>query len=330
MKAYLKVLLPIVLAISMVAIYTSPSVATEEGTILIDISHGSYHTSYEWFKGNWTAKGYTVEVNNGTFQLDEHIEALLLPGPEVAYNESEVQAILDWYSTGGKFIWIAGDSDYGGYFLSNDSVNPLLDALGANLRVARDAVDDTVSNDGASYRVIANQPGTDPVAKVLTNGVSKAVFHGPTSVLGWSDDGKVVDLRDSTIEGKNISVVMKSSKDATAIDQDISLDPVFDYYSVTAKDKTGSYPMLVAQFFDNNNMLVVSGESIFADYKNMYGLTTEHGGDHDGKTLVDNIITYAMALEEPSKEGGFLPGFTTYTALAGILATVAIYVRRRK
>ncbi len=337
MKA-LKVLIPTLLIVSLIAVSlnSAPTMAQEtKGIILIDISHGSYHTDYNWFVGNWTEKGFDVMVwsnPNVTLSslLNDSVKAVLLPGAKVPYSDADLSALKSWFEAGNKLLWVAGDSDYGGYFNASSSLNPVLEYLGANLRLSWDAVDDTQSNDGASYRVIANETGTDEVAKCLTRDVKRAVFHGPTSVLGWENNAPV-DLRNTTIDG--VSVVMKSSAAAKTIDQDVSLNPTYDYYTYTAKNITGNYPLLVVQFM-KNSMLVVSGEANFADYKNMYGLITEHGDEQQGKILVDNIMAYVLlnekcAVAENETGGGFLPGFTFYLIGFSFLLVATIIIKRR-
>ena len=344
MKA-LKVLLPALLIISLVAVSMSnvPVVQAQDNkpVILIDISHGSYHTEFTHFAGNWTEKGFNVTILSNpnvsiADMLNDNVKALLLPGNKVNYTATELAAIKSWFEQGHRLLWVAGDSDYGGHFNSNSALNPLLAYLGANLRLSTDAVDDTQSNDGASYRVIANETGTDPVAKLLTRNVTRAVFHGPTSVLGWNNGP--VDLRNTTINGANISVVMKSSAAAKAIDQDVSYNPTYDYYTYST-NITGYYPMLVVQFM-SNSMLVVSGEANFADYKNMYSTITEHGDPQDGKILVDNIMTYALITSAPTSNlssttspttgGGFLPAPSFYLLAISLFSLATIVVLRRK
>ena len=58
--------------------------------------------------------------------------------------------------------------------------------------------------------------------------------------------------------------------------------------------ETGWYPLLVAEeFATENSFLVVAGESVFTDYKNMYGLLFEKAGTpHEGIEVVDNLLVH--------------------------------------
>ena len=86
---------------------------------------------------------------------------------------------------------------------------------------------------------------------------------------------------------------MASSMYSYAVNQDGSPN-ILDYYS--SYGILGIYPMIVIEDFGDNKYVIVSGEAIFSDYKNMYGLTTAAGiwnnGFHDGKILVDNILSW--------------------------------------
>ncbi|MHA2096651.1 MAG: right-handed parallel beta-helix repeat-containing protein, partial [Candidatus Hodarchaeales archaeon] len=154
----------------------------------------------------------------------------------------------------------------------------------------------------ASYRVAVQTPVQGGELNALfTDGVGSAIFHGPTSVLGYQ--GGVVDLRWDGIEG--IEVIMQSSGDATAIDQDGSMTE-YDYYSIV---DTGSYPMIAIQDMSDNKYVIASGEVIYSDYQMQYNYETAqgvwNGGFHEGKQLVDNILSwfgYVVESEVPQPE----------------------------
>ncbi|MHA2504525.1 MAG: hypothetical protein ACXAE3_16855 [Candidatus Kariarchaeaceae archaeon] len=168
--------------------------------------------------------------------------------------------------------------------------------MGSNIRISHESVEDSIHNDGANYRVIAQQPSRDGTfSEIFTQGVDAAVFHGPTS-LYLVDNGEAKDPRTTTIEG--VETIISTSADGSYIDKNHDFG-YLDFYNNSIVN--GSYPMMMVQEISPFHYVVVSGESIISDYKNMYGLTTErgigNGGLHQGKVLVDNIFGWFAGME---------------------------------
>ncbi|MHA2252048.1 MAG: hypothetical protein ACXAD7_16915, partial [Candidatus Kariarchaeaceae archaeon] len=256
----------------------------------------SNHALAADLESDLTLFGADYHTIEGSFSIPSGTNVLLIPGSNALYTAAELNTISTWFSSSGlRLLWVAGQSDYNGNY-SPDACNGILDYLGANLRIAADAVDDTWNNDGMSYRVAAQTPVADGALNtIFTDGVSSAMMHGPTSVLGYT--GSVVDLSVSTLPG--VEVIMKSSINATSIDQDSSLSE-FDYYSKNGI--IGNYTMMAIQDMTSEKYVIASGEAIFSDYHEMYNIFTEswllgrpnpwNNGNQDGKTLVDNVFTW--------------------------------------
>jgi parallel beta-helix repeat protein len=240
------------------------------------------------------AEFHTIE---GSFSIPSSTNILLIPNSNMFYSTSELNAISTWFSSPGKkLLWIAGDADYLGFY-SSDPNNEILNAVGANLRLAKDTVFDDVYNDGADYRVAVQTPVSGGnLNSVFTMGVNSSIMHGPTSVLGFQG-GSIVDLNSTSIP--NVEVVMQTSENATSVDHDLS-SGTFDYYS--SLGKIGNFPMMAVQNMTNDKYVIASGEAIFTDFREMYNIFTHqwylgnpnvwNNGRHDGKTLVDNIFTW--------------------------------------
>jgi uncharacterized repeat protein (TIGR01451 family) len=246
------------------------------------------------FEDNLALWGVDVHIIEGTFSIPEDTNVLLVPASRDLYTPDELDAIEDWFSRedGPSLLWVAGDSDYYPYtfHFTPDACNGILDIIGANLRLSADTVEDHDNNDGAFYRVAVETPISDgSLNSIFTEGVSSAIFHGPTSVLGY-EEGNIVDLSQNSIE--DVEVIMMSSGDANAKEWDAT-GGLFDYYS-QYHPLRGSYPMMAVQTMGEKKYAIASGEVIFSDYMHMYDLVTAQGiwndGYHDGKTLVDNII----------------------------------------
>lgn len=266
--------------------------------VTFDNSHNPTggQTTASNLEGNLTVAGSAFNTM-GVFSIPADTNVLLIPCSNSTYTTDELNSIYTWFtSDGARLLWVAGESDYAGYF-NNTPSNDILVKVGANLRIAADTVDDKVNNDNASYRVAAQTPLSDgELNSIITTDVSSAIFHGPTSVLGYQS-GSVVDLNQTSING--VEIIMKTSINATALDEDLT-GTELDYYS--SHNLNGSYPMMAIQNMGNRKSVIVSGEVIFSNYQHMYDLYTAqgkknnpyawNGGYHDGKTLVDNVLAW--------------------------------------
>jgi hypothetical protein len=270
--------------------------------VTIDYSHdapGLYTT--DGLQESLISYGSTINIIDDVFSIPESTNVLLIPASRATYYSGELSLLNDWlYSDGPRLLWIAGNSDfpYDAYF-TPDSCNQILTAIGADLRLSADTVEDYTYNDGLPYRVAVQSPISDGELNVLfTKGVTSAIFHGPSSVLGFQD-GEVVEP--SSIEG--VEVIMRASSDANPIDHDGSAG-FFDYYSTN--EIFGDYPMLIIQSLGDQKYVIVSGEVIFSDYQHMYDFFTYQGlignpyrwndGRHDGQLLVNNILNWFGSL----------------------------------
>ena len=368
--------------------------------VIVYVGDSQYSTTANWFANAYEAVGGNVTVlaaYNFSNILTDNPDAVFLADIQSDTNASDSSAtgnitkLYDWFKTGDKFLFIAGNSDFGGAYNAANATNPLLKAFGSQLRVDAGAVEDDTMNDGAAYRVVANTtgPSSTEVDYVFNdvNFTAGMPFHGPTSVFGWSG-GKAVDLRNTTLSW--VDVIVNASGYSNALDQDSSatgydfhtsnksfgisvyglsfsnitiknvnftdgrtytslplngtltnanatdsFSPLatgaFDVYDVLVNGyfngtfangteirgnflnasivlssgmntseyieynfNTGNYPLLVTEeFYGYNSTLAVAGESIFSDYKNMYGLTFEKSGEpHAGMEVLDRLIAF--------------------------------------
>ncbi len=325
-KIYIAVTL--LLAFMLIAAFNPASGAiVEDKSFTIYTGDGASHDDVSDFVDTYGPKNTVVNSSeiDLTTSLNDTVDALLLPGVE-GFSTAQIDAITTWYELGSKLLWVAGDSDYGGYFDAT-TVNPLLKSLGTVLRLDAGAVDDTVHNDGNSgYRVVTTGKGDGPITKAVTEGMDNVtmIFHGPTSVFYMDGDVRK-DLRGADVE--NVEVIITSSPDATVIDQDVTLGDDDFYLGQTT---TGNYPMLAVEVM-NKSMVVVSGEAVFTSYKFMYGDQFEKSGNpHVGKELVDNLITYYFnEVDATPSDAETLP-LSTFGVLSALAFTTVFIVRRRK
>jgi hypothetical protein len=261
--------------------------------VSIDYSHGmavSGHEAY-FLENNLIACGSSFYAIESSFSIQPGTDVLLISASTISYTAGELDEIYNWfYGTGPRLLWVAGDSDWAGLYDPTYN-NEILSSIGSRLRLSADSVYDDDYNDGEPYRVAVNDPRSDGLLNsIFTTGVSSIIMHGPSNVLGIVD-GAVVDLVVNDLPG--IEIIMASSELSYARDND-DTSTILDYYS--SDGILRKHPMVVIEDFGDNKYVIVSGEAIFSIYKHMYCSITDVGywnnGFHDGKILVDNILSW--------------------------------------
>ena len=255
--------------------------------IIIDSFHGAYYTTlFDFITANMTSYGASVTVMNESYVFDPTVDIMMYSTLNKTLSIEHKDALKQWFGGESKTLWIAGDSDYSGLFIQTEA-NSILDLLGAHVRFDAGSVEDLESNSGAVYRVMANETGDGLISSIVTEGVERVLFHGPTAILGYNDG--LFDLRTSLIE--NVEVIMYSSAAAIIKDGDLSNNE-FDFYIKSSMN--GSYPMLVIEKI-GDSYLIVSGDTTFSDYKNSYGtVDINDGSPTQGSILVDQILDFCV------------------------------------
>jgi len=302
--------------ISFVVLVQASEIRLSKKKIAIDIGHSPMHITYDLFKTDYLESGNIVDEIENFTNINDY-DMLLIPASRINYTSDEMNVIKTWFSNPDKLLWIAGDSDYAGQFISHKSINPLLEYIDSKLRLDSGAVSDLYSNDGTGYRVIATNPGTGDIGSVVNEGVERLLLHGPTAVYGM-ENGNFVDLRTQTIEG--IEVLFSYNESAEMLDQDYS-NTESDFY--ISLDEKGNYPAVVYEDFGESH-LIVSGEVLFSTYKNMYGEEGEHGSPIQGKLFVNNLLNYFY------KTTSLPIIFLIIIGLLSVVAIIALYIRQKK
>ncbi|MHA1912593.1 MAG: hypothetical protein ACTSYA_12975 [Candidatus Kariarchaeaceae archaeon] len=255
--------------------------------IVIDTVHGGiFHTQFDFITTNMTSYGASVKVNNETYTFDQTIDVMMYAALNTSLSPDDKDDLKQWFDGGNKTLWISGDSDYSAYFIPTE-VNAILDYLGTHVRYDAGSYEDLECNDGAGYRLMANETGDGLIASIVTEGVERVLFHGPTSIIGYNDG--LVDLRTTSID--NVEVIMSASEAAIVYDGDLS-NTEFDFYVKSSEN--GSYPMLVVEKI-GSSYLIVSGDTTFSDYKNTYGITSMYDNSStQGSILVDQLLNFCV------------------------------------
>ncbi|MHA1971620.1 MAG: hypothetical protein ACTSW1_01435, partial [Candidatus Hodarchaeales archaeon] len=266
------------------AFYPSNAPTKTRPMVYVWSGNGAYHTSVEGFIKNATTWGFDVFAS--TFWVDiilEMSDILILNAPDFL-TDYDVWVINYWWNTGNRTIWFVGESDYGGYWNPAD-LNELAVDLGSNVIIVDDAISDPVSQDGASYRVVANTTNVANWGPLLTQwspDVTNISMHGPTYLAPWTGDntGNVTsNPAGSQAKWSDLTYadwIVNSSKYATVQDQDGDDD---DVWEGAAPLTNGSFAMVAAQWNVGpwtESKMIFSGESIFADYKDMFGYVARY------------------------------------------------------
>lgn len=262
----------------------------EGKTIMIYTGNSASHTDMSGFYSNYSHANTVINNTEIDFttELNANVDALFLPANE-GFSLTSINAISNWFALGNKLLWVAGDSDYGGYFIARD-LNPVLESVGSVLRIDAGAIDDLVSNDGSGYRVVSTGVGNGEIAQAITKDMINVSlpFHAPTSIY-YMNNEQGADLRSNNVE--NVEVIIFSSPYAKVLDQDVSMGDDDFYYST---ESYGNYPLLAVERIGNSTV-VASGECNFCSYKTMYGTSFEKSRNpHLGSEFVDSLISYFL------------------------------------
>ncbi|WP_223211949.1 serine/threonine protein kinase [Thermococcus henrietii] len=230
--------------------------------------------------------------------LLENVDVLILGQPTANLSSAEISAIREWFYSGGKVLWVAGDSDYGNGAKTQEIVNGLLKALGAPLRLDLCSVEDPVSNAGGkAYRLIAyDRPSNDtPYRLLLIQGVAHGILaHGPGPVALFAN-GTWKPLRDGN-KPSGVYIILRTSKNAQIVENSA---PSAKAYKAGEK---GEFPIVVAWVWNSGNkrsVLVVSGETPVGGYIPMW-VSQYYGIKLDGPTFVSNVIHWGITVASGS------------------------------
>jgi len=220
------------------------------------------------------------------------------------YTDAEIAAVKSWFNEGGKVLWVAGDSDFGDDNRRQPDVNRVLEALGSSLRLERCAVDDPVSNAGASYRVLGLSEKCDTEAKALVEGVDKALFHGPACVIGYVD-GSYMKLEETC--PSNVYRIMWTS----SLAQIVNNNPP-DPQAHEVGDEGTFVLMALEVDYEKKGGIIVTGDAPFDHYMGLYKPEIHryqrYAVDYpqQGDILFRNIVTKTSLLVSLQSEKAML------------------------
>jgi hypothetical protein len=247
------------------------------GIIMFDYAHGQYseliaENMDSTLESVLEGTGYSITWQNDSFTFGdlENVDGLIIGsilGEENGFTEYEFAAIANWFNDGGKFMWIAGDADYEGYYI-NANMTAILESVGSHVYLEPTDVYDEQSNCGAPYRVVANETGSDDLILEAIVNVESVLLHGPTLLYGSTSSNPtedIVPLELQTIE--DVYPLLMFGSSAKIFDSDGIL-PI-----AHSNDETGSFVGVTLEVnagLSTNSTLVVSGASPYGDYMPMF------------------------------------------------------------
>jgi len=253
--------------------------------------------------------------------------------PEYGYSSDEVSAIARWFKEGGKFLWVAADSDYTEPYLDPNDItfkaaepNEILEAIGSTIRADYMSVEDPENNAGASYRVVANRSVDGINDHPVTRNVDRLLVHGPTGLAGFID-GEWVDFETLVEMDPTVTWLARTGPKGVVVSHD-GVDP--NAYEVGFEGRlylVAVQEIRVAESLTEvvYSKVLVSGDSPIGSY-NMFK------DEYKGVSL-DGIQFFRNAIEwgtEVKTESNMTMMVGLIAVILVVLAAVAFVFLKRK
>jgi len=266
-------------------------------------------TSVEWriITGNFTFKNIT----------DAKMLIVVKVDPKDNFTVIELSDINRWWRSGGKTLWVFGDSDHDmdGCLRINDT-NSLLEAIGSVLRLENCEVVDEVSNVGIVNAIIANVNPDKPL-DFLSISTSHGVLMYRSSVIVAKIDDTWHALEGQLPKDRHIYRIVWSDDNAKVVD---NLEPKPIIHKVNSSGKL--VLTAVEMFPTTRNLLIVSGGPLFFNNYTMWSVKVGNT-TLSGLEFIRNIVLWGT-----SKDNVRL--FTLPTVTETTTKTTTSFITRTK
>lgn len=226
--------------------------------------------------------GYNVLLNTVPFSQDllADVDVVVLTQPDNAKNltPAETEALAAWVEQGGSLL-VAGKSNFG-----NDStmLNPLLERLGAGVRINNDNVYETNPDNYTGGMIWSILTRTFPT---LSDGITEnmefiRIFSSASLVN--ADLGALVSAPDIGLE-----IVAAANPSS----YNFNVQPGYYTYNPEGGDQGDDIPIIARQPVGLGR-LVVMGRAMFSDFE----LTSNFANDRLTLELVDWLARYTRAM----------------------------------
>jgi hypothetical protein len=214
---------------------------------------------------------------------------------EQSHDDSEIAAISNWFNMGGKFLWVAGDSDYNNLYVFNENAYRILESVGSHVypeQAIIKAEENCVGNQAS--KVIANITTQNPRFLPVVHNVTDVLMSHATTLYGSNSSESGHDVNPINLESNNISDVFQILYyNPTAYIQDDYPPPTM----VHSDMQTGAFVAVTLE--DNagcsgNGVLVVSGSTPYGQAESM--CLTEYYSERplDGQRFIVQLIDFGI------------------------------------
>lgn len=335
-------IVPLLLLAALLASYQSLVQAAhaarlELPTILVDLAHGQNYNGVcammsvvpdaYWIilvKSNAQVdqlpqciknRAYGIAVGDLTVLTKEaSIDMVIIGQPVEPLSKAEKDAVASWFGgEGRKALWCATDSDYpaqgGNLELAQHICNDLLDYLaqkGFDVKLRSDyvSIEDTKSNAGRSYRVVALvQPPSRYDADLLALGAEKVLMHGPGAVAWVDENGNWHKVTDPGTPDTIIPILFTSENGVVVEHQPRNPGEPGEFGYAHQAGEKGRFVLMAAQIVNTSKgtkIVIVSGESPYFGYQSLVSYYY-HGVHLDGPRFFRNLILWATGNYEELK-----------------------------
>lgn len=262
--------------------------------VVIDGAHvnqyvsGNYAGKYTALKNLLQQRNTILSLNKETITADtlKGVDLFILTNPQSIdkseYNltkskleTSEIKAIADYVKAGGNIIitTIADYKDGEGEYSNDRQLNPLLEAIGTELRINDDQVIDNTTNGGQPYRLYFNKYSS-PLYNLVSgieDGKEQYSFYSGASVV-LADGAK----------GEKVDFLVKGYETTTTSDADNAKDNV--------PVAQGKVSVIGAEELSNGGKVVVAGNTFFSDFET----DGQNAISYSNIKIVKNIMGWMM------------------------------------
>ncbi|MEB3861087.1 MAG: hypothetical protein GSR84_02565 [Desulfurococcales archaeon] len=301
------------------------SYAQMKAVIAVDLSHGQATKGLDTIVNScpectWIlilqSEEQKANIEPGYLQLFDEVrvggitqenlmdaQVLLIGQATTVLSDEEVNTIAQWFSTGGKAIWVGGDSDYPaqGSETAQVVINQVAEAIGSIIRSDYVSIEDDKENAGAPYRVLGIVDPDPKIADFILNGLQykRVLFHGPGGLYILVDDEPVNPVKNPEMKPDNVCVIVRTSEQSRAVEH--QADPMQGQHPAEFYDplddtvNTGPFPLMLAERMGEDKIFIVSSETPYGGYEPM---TAPSYKDKplDGPVFVANVIKFMVAV----------------------------------
>lgn len=242
-----------------------------------------------------------VRVGGLTPENLNDVQVLLIGQATTVLTNDEVNTVANWFASGGKALWVGGDSDYPaqGSETAQIVINQIAEAIGSSIRSDYVSVEDDRENAGAPYRVLGIVDPEPRIADAILNGLQykRVLFHGPGALYVLVDDEPINPVKNPDMKPENVCVIVRSSEESRVVEH--QADPLQGQHPAEFYDpfddtvNTGPFPLMLAERMGEDKLFIASSETPYGGYEPMTA-SSYKDKPLDGPVFVANVIKFMI------------------------------------